>query len=182
MFSEIGAIRQTAEDMKIMTVRAASQGGARKTSIATALGTFTIREEGGFIVQAEFSDSPIQSAPAPEGVLGEAARQLEEYFCGRRQAFDLPLQYGGTPFQRAVWEAVLGIPYGEVRTYEEIAQSACSPNATGPAASGCAANPLPVLIPCHRVVAREGKLGGYAFGVAIKRKILSMEGFKPFPG
>ena len=113
------------------------------------------------------------------GAFDDQARQLGEYFIGRRQRFDLPLDLRGTAFQKRVWDALRAIPLGETRTYGEIARAVGAPaQAVGQA---CGANPLPILIPCHRVRAADG-LGGYCgsseegWGLAMKRRLLALEG------
>ncbi|MBM3951363.1 MAG: methylated-DNA--[protein]-cysteine S-methyltransferase [Rhodospirillales bacterium] len=112
----------------------------------------------------------------PSVLLERAARQLQEYFDGRRKKFDLRFRPAGTPFQRKVWARLAAIPYGKVETYGAIAKKLGSaPRAVGGA---CGANPIPILIPCHRVLGANGGLGGYsgAGGVATKRFLLAQEG------
>ena len=108
-------------------------------------------------------------------LLAEARRQLAEYFAGKRTAFDLPLAPEGSAFQRAVCDAMLAIPFGETRTYGEIAADlGASAQAVG---NACGANPIPILIPCHRVLGATG-LGGYsgAGGIETKVALLRLEG------
>jgi O-6-methylguanine DNA methyltransferase len=104
-----------------------------------------------------------------------AAEQVLEYLEGRRTAFDLPLDLRGTEFQLRVWAALRGIPYGETRSYQEVARALQRPRAVRAVGSANGANPLPLVIPCHRVVASDGKLGGYGGGLALKAKLLAME-------
>ena len=87
---------------------------------------------------------------------------------------------GGTPFQRAVWRAISSIPPGETRSYAWVARKAGRPRAIRAAANACGANPLPIIIPCHRVVSSDGSLGGFSSGLAIKRKLLALEGHRSF--
>lgn len=105
----------------------------------------------------------------------EAIRQLLEYLDGKRCAFELDLDLRGTPFQQRVWQTLLEIPYGETRSYGEVAAAIGQPGA--PRAVGLAngANPLPLVIPCHRVVAAGGRIGGYGGGVRLKQRLLAME-------
>ncbi len=105
----------------------------------------------------------------------EAARQLEEYFAGRRREFDLPIELHGTAFQQRVWEALLAIPYGETRTYAEIATSMGIPGGARAVGGANHANPIAIVVPCHRVVNADGGLGGYGGGLALKRMLLEME-------
>jgi methylated-DNA-[protein]-cysteine S-methyltransferase len=117
----------------------------------------------------------------PTPLLREACRQLAAYFAGRLGAFDLPLKPAGTPFKRRVWAAMQEIPYGETRRYGELAMEVGSaPRAIGRA---CGRNPIPIVIPCHRVLARGG-IGGYSggAGLATKRALLALESaVKPSP-
>ena len=86
--------------------------------------------------------------------------------------------YGGTPFQRRVWKAIASIPWGEVRSYAWVARKAGRPRAVRAAAAACGANPVPVVVPCHRVVASDGAIGGFSGGLAIKKKLLKLEGHR----
>ncbi len=105
----------------------------------------------------------------------ELVRQVEEFLAGRRETFDLPLDLRGTPFQLAVWRELLRIPYGEVRSYGEVARAIGRPRAVRAVGAANGANPLPLLVPCHRVVASGGRLGGYAGGLDLKRRLLAVE-------
>lgn len=109
-------------------------------------------------------------------LLVEAARQLREYFAGRLRQFDLPLDPRGTPFQRRVWCEVATIPYGRTRSYSEIAEALGTPRAVRAVGAANGANPLPIVIPCHRVIGASGKLVGYGGGLALKRRLLELEG------
>jgi methylated-DNA-[protein]-cysteine S-methyltransferase len=109
-------------------------------------------------------------------VLVEAARQLEEYFAGRRRAFSLRLDAGGTPFQRKVWNALLTIPFGETRTYGEIARQIGHPRAVRAVGAANSRNPLSIVAPCHRVVGATGRLTGFAGGLENKARLLALEG------
>ena len=104
-----------------------------------------------------------------------AASQLLEYLEGKRLDFDLPLDQRGTAFELNVYAALLEIPYGETRSYAEIAAAIGNPGASRAVGAANAANSLPLVVPCHRVIAAGGKLGGYAGGLALKRRLLAME-------
>ncbi len=104
-----------------------------------------------------------------------AAKQIVEYLKGERTDFDLPLDLRGTPFQQQVWAALLGIPYGETRSYREIARSIRKPRAVRAVGAANGANPVSLVVPCHRVVASGGKLGGYGGGLELKQRLLAME-------
>ena len=108
-------------------------------------------------------------------VLEEAATQLEEYFAGERTDFGLPMELDGTPFQREVWAELARIPYGETISYGELARRVGRPR--GPRAVGQAngRNPIPIIVPCHRVLASNG-IGGYGGGLKVKRALLALEG------
>lgn len=141
-------------------------------SLHTPLGDCTVSEEDGRIVALDWGRGRDQ---ADTPLLREACRQLQAYFDGERPAFDLPLQPHGTAFQQRVWAALRDIPAGETRSYGGIAQLLGSSARAVGQANG--ANPLPVLIPCHRVVAAGGALGGYsgALGTETKRFLLDHE-------
>ena len=108
-------------------------------------------------------------------LLKEAFRQLDEYLDGKRQGFDLPLAPQGTPFQQKVWQALQTIPYGETRSYKQIAEQIGNP--LGCRAVGMAnnKNPIGIIIPCHRVIGANGKLVGYAGGLDLKTQLLNLE-------
>ncbi len=105
----------------------------------------------------------------------ETARQLEEYFQGKRRQFDLPLELEGTPFQMRAWEALLAIPYGETRTYAEMARRIGAPGAARAVGGANHANPVAIVVPCHRVINTGGGLGGYGGGLERKRLLLDLE-------
>ena len=108
-------------------------------------------------------------------VLKDARQQLEEYFAGRREEFDLPLAPKGTPFQRRVWKALERIPYGETQSYGEIARKIGKPKAVRAVGAANGANPLSVVVPCHRVIGTDGSLTGYGGGLPRKRALLALE-------
>jgi methylated-DNA-[protein]-cysteine S-methyltransferase len=108
--------------------------------------------------------------------LDPAARQLDEYFAGQRTAFDLPLDFRlATGFRRAVLAHLPAIPYGGTESYAQVAAAAGSPKAVRAVGTACAMNPLPVVVPCHRVVRSDGSMGGYAGGPDAKRTLLTLE-------
>jgi methylated-DNA-[protein]-cysteine S-methyltransferase len=108
-------------------------------------------------------------------ILAAAAAQLREYFDGQRQHFDLPLEPRGTEFQRKVWQALERIPYGQTRNYREIAEAVGTPRAVRAVGSANGRNPLPIVVPCHRVIGADGRLVGYAGGLEVKRILLELE-------
>lgn len=105
----------------------------------------------------------------------QAIAQVLEFLEGKRRAFELDLDLRGTPFQLAVWGAVAAIPYGETRSYAEVARSVGHPAAVRAVGAANGANPIPLVVPCHRVVASGGALGGYGGGLPLKRRLLAME-------
>ena len=108
-------------------------------------------------------------------MLDRAQRELEEYFAGRRKVFSVPLSIKGTAFQEKVWRALKDIPYGETRSYGDIAGAVGNKNAARAVGMANNKNPLPVFIPCHRVIGAGGKLTGYAGGLEIKQVLLNIE-------
>jgi methylated-DNA-[protein]-cysteine S-methyltransferase len=119
-------------------------------------------------------------APLPVGddtpaVLKEAAAQLEEYFARGRREFDVPLGLDGTEFQRDVWAELTRIPYGETMSYGELARRVGRPKGSRAVGQANGKNPIPIIVPCHRVVARAG-IGGYGGGLPVKRALLALEG------
>jgi methylated-DNA-[protein]-cysteine S-methyltransferase len=106
--------------------------------------------------------------------------QLQEYFSGKRQAFTFPLAPRGTPFQLAVWNALLEIPYGDTISYAELARRIGKPSAVRAVGAANGANPIPVIIPCHRVIGSNGTLTGYGGGIERKQWLLALEGRRLF--
>jgi|SRR5579884_1334491 len=144
-------------------------------SIPSPVGPLILEEERGAVAAIRWS-----TAPGGNGspLLAEAARQLAAYFRGELRVFDLPLAPAGSEFERRVWAQMQAIPYGETRTYGDLAHATDSgPRAVGRA---CGRNPIPIVIPCHRVLARGG-LGGYSGegGLVTKRTLLALEGALP---
>jgi len=113
--------------------------------------------------------------PTRGGLVEGVVRQLCEYFKGERASFDVPLDVRGTPFQLAVWRAVETIPYGETRSYKWVAERVGRPRAVRAVGRALAANPVPIIIPCHRVVRSDGGLGGFSLGLEVKEFLLELE-------
>jgi O-6-methylguanine DNA methyltransferase len=128
----------------------------------------------GFFTWLSKRISPGPPCDDPEALVSPLT-QLREYFARTRREFDLPLDVRGTPFQRDVWAAVARIPYGATTTYGEIAQRIGRPRAARAVGSAMSANPLPILIPCHRVIGARGSLIGYAAGLEVKATLLQLE-------
>jgi O-6-methylguanine DNA methyltransferase len=111
-------------------------------------------------------------------LLDDLAQQLTAYFEGRLRVFELPLDLRGTPFQMQVWREVLGVRYGEVRTYAEIAAAIGKPQAYRAVGAANGANPIPIVVPCHRLIGANGSLIKYGGGLDVKRQLLALEGVK----
>lgn len=108
-------------------------------------------------------------------VIAETTRQLQEYFAKKRTAFQLPLRFIGTDFQKAVWQELLTIPYGQTKTYQQQAMGVQNPKAVRAVGRTNGLNPIAIIAPCHRVIGKSGKLTGYAGGLDIKQFLLSHE-------
>lgn len=145
-------------------------------------------DEAGSVVRIEFENGREKQRLAREmesrGIrlledgdrTAEVRRQLEEYFAGRRQTFDLPLAAEGTPFEKTVWEELRRIPFGETRSYAEIARAIGRPGAARAVGRANGANPIPVVVPCHRVIGADGSLTGFGGGLDAKAQLLELEG------
>lgn len=149
--------------------------------VNSMLGAIRLEEENEALCALSFCpDGVPELEPLPRKVcetpfLQEVEEQLNEYFAGARREFDLPLAPKGTPFQQAVWAELLKIPYGEVRTYGQLAAALGKPNASRAVGGACHCNPIAIVIPCHRVVSANGSLTGYAYGVEMKKYLLELE-------
>lgn len=142
-------------------------------TMQSPIGLLTIEETDGAITALRFGGETVSPPPTP--LLQRAAQQLTEYFAARRRRFDLPLRPQGTAFQQAAWSALCAIPYGQTRTYAQQAAAIGNPKACRAVGMANHCNPLPLFIPCHRVIGAGGKLTGYAGGLAIKRFLLELE-------
>lgn len=118
-------------------------------------------------------DPGADAQPTPLSDL--AARQLTEYFQGTRRSFDFPMEPKGTPFQTAVWKALLEIPYGQTRSYQDIAAAIGNPTACRAVGRACNRNPIWIAIPCHRILGKNRQLTGYAGGLDMKQQLLQLE-------
>lgn len=126
------------------------------------------------LIRAHFGPVDLR-ASADTAPLRAASSQLTAYFKGERRAFDVPLDPRGTPFQRLVWESVAAIPFGETRSYQDIARTIGREAAVRAVGAANGANPLPIIIPCHRVIGANGSLTGYGGGLDMKRRLLALE-------
>lgn len=135
-----------------------------------------LEAEDGYLTGLRFSGLEEETGTGEnDAVLDAAQRQLEEYFCGRRRQFDLPLRMEGTPFQQEVWRALTEIPYGEVVTYGEIARRIGRPRACRAVGMANHNNPISIIVPCHRVIGASGALTGYGGGLNVKEMLLELE-------
>jgi methylated-DNA-[protein]-cysteine S-methyltransferase len=149
----------------------------------TPLGSMLALAEDGALASLDFTDAKYVRAIEPDWredrrspVLLECARQVREYFAGRRRAFDLPLAPRGTGFQRRVWKEIARIGYGETLTYAELARRSGAAGSARAAGAATGRNPLAIVVPCHRVLGSGGSLTGYAGGVGRKARLLALEG------
>jgi len=146
------------------------------------VGILEIIEKGGFLTELRIitSNLPVKSEKEVNPLLVETIKQLDEYFSGKRRNFDLPLEEKGTMFQRQAWDFLKTIPYGETVSYKEEAGAISRPKAVRAVGSANGANRIAIIVPCHRVVNTSGELGGYAYGISVKKALLDIE--KKFAG
>lgn len=146
-------------------------------AIRTPIGILILSERGGAIcaidLAHESDERPADSAVTP--VLEQAAQEIAEYFAGKRTEFTFPMRAQGTSFQTAVWDALLHIPFGETKTYGQIAAEVDNPKGSRAVGMACNKNPIMIAVPCHRVVGAGGALTGYAGGLSVKEKLLKLE-------
>jgi len=161
------------------------QGMERTTAAArmhTPIGTLGVAATARGLWRIEFDARRIRPARGDaeaQAHLAAAVQQLREYFSGQRKEFDVPLDLQGTPHQLRIWRALCAIPYGETLTYGELARRVGLPTAAARAAGrACATNPVPVVVPCHRVIGGDGKLHGFGGGLLRKEALLQLEGSK----
>jgi methylated-DNA-[protein]-cysteine S-methyltransferase len=144
--------------------------------LTTPIGPLAVaRNAGGAITEIRFFGSVEPSWQRDDAAFDDAALQLREYFEGRRRRFDLPLAPAGTPFQLEVWSQLSLIPYGETRSYLDVANAIGRPSACRAVGAANGANPLPIVVPCHRVIGTNGSLTGFGGGLDLKRQLLGME-------
>lgn len=146
------------------------------TYVDTPIGAILIAGDGGFIIETYFAGArPKADWIRDDEGFAEATAQLRAYFAGDRKAFDLPLAPRGTEFQQSVWSALLEIPYGQTTTYSAIAETISRPAAVRAVGAANGANPIPIIIPCHRVIGANGSLTGFGGGLDVKRQLLALE-------
>lgn len=150
-------------------------------TIDSPLGLIALGAIDGVLTSLEIGVSEPQDTPDLQPVLTRAASQLREYFQGVRTTFDLPLSAGGTDFQDEIWQTLLEIPYGVTMSYEQLGEAAGHPGKARAVGGAVGKNPIPIIIPCHRVVGASGALTGYSGGSGVPTKValLQLEGILP---
>lgn len=141
----------------------------------TPLGRITLASDGNALTQLVFGAADLSGTNKSTALTNRASTEILEYLAGKRTSFDLPLNPRGTDFQHSVWKALRSIPYGQTRTYGEVAAMIGNPRSGRAVGGANNKNPLPILIPCHRVIGVNGNLVGYAAGLHIKRFLLDLE-------
>lgn len=152
----------------------------------TPVGVLTLAAEDDALCHIEFPSNrhPVVRAgwtPGSNAVLIETRRQLREYFAGVRRAFELPLRPRGTAFQMRVWQTLADIPFGQTWSYKHLAQACGNANAMRAVGAANGRNPLPIVLPCHRVIGADGSLTGFGGGIETKAVLLRLEGALPAP-
>lgn len=145
-----------------------------KSYFTSSIGIFEIVSENNALISLKLVEKSENSSFETD-FNKKVKTQLNEYFSGKRKVFDLKLNPQGTDFQKRVWLELSKIPYGEVKSYSQIAQQIQNPNAVRAVGSACNKNPIMIIIPCHRVISKNGNLGGFAYGNLIKQKLLNLE-------
>jgi len=149
--------------------------------LETPIGTLLIAGDEQAVRRIDFPKDGKPGTPQPDwaessrGPVGQAMKQLREYFAGKRADFDLPLAPEGTEFQRTVWRNLQDIPYGETISYGELAKRVGNPKASRSVGAANGQNPIPIVIPCHRVIGANGKLTGFGGGLPTKEALLALE-------
>ena len=144
------------------------------------IGRLRLVSDGKQLLRIEFEGAQQQDGEeCADPVLSACAQQLSEYFAGQREHFELPLAARGTDFQQRVWLALADIPHGETRSYRDIAQAIGKPTAMRAVGAANGRNPLPIVVPCHRVIGADGSLTGFAGGLQAKTCLLQLEGILP---
>ena len=155
-------------------------GGTRHAVLDSPIGPLTLVSRGGRLVRLDMDGETHAVAPPRDSVRDDAAfagvaAQLDEYFAGRRTVFDVDLDLEGSPFQRAVWAQLREIPYGCTISYGELARRVGNPRAARAVGTANGHNPVAVIVPCHRVIAGDGGIGGYGGGLDRKQALLDLE-------
>lgn len=144
----------------------------------TPMGRVTIGADGQAITGFSFGPAQFAGQQRATALTNRASNEVLEYLAGKRRTFSVPVRTDGTAFQRQVWAELSRIPYGETRSYAQVAAAIGNPKALQAVGQACNRNPVPLFVPCHRVISANGDLGGYAFGPHIKRFLLDLEAGK----
>ena len=147
---------------------------AHSASYSFPIGSLTVGYENDTVISLKISENSDVSGVSSL-FSDQVALELQEYFDGKRTRFTFPLCLDGTDFQKAVWQALLGIPYGQTRTYSQIAAAIGRPKASRAVGIACSKNPVWIAVPCHRVIGKNNTLTGYAGGLDLKQKLLNLE-------
>ena len=146
------------------------------TEIDAPIGALLVAGDGECVHEIHFAPAkPRADWVRDDNAFAAVKQQLREYFAGDRRAFDVEIAMAGTPFQLQVWSALRAIPYGETRSYAEIAAGIGRPNAVRAVGAANGANPIPIVVPCHRVIGSNGSLTGFGGGLGVKRRLLELE-------
>ena len=138
------------------------------------VGDIQVDYDGEFVTALKNADKNAKNGEATK-LTETVFKQLNEYFCGQRKTFDFPYKLSGTAFQKQVWNELLKIPYGETRSYKDVAAAVGRPKACRAVGAANRSNPIFIVIPCHRVIGADGTLTGYGGGIAMKRALLNLE-------
>lgn len=144
--------------------------------VTSPIGIVEIGASSEGVTHLDFVDTPQHQQSGSNNVLRLAIEQIEAYFHGRLQVFDLPLDLAGTPFQRSVWEALLTVPFGRTASYQQIADTVGKPKAMRAVGAANGRNPVSIIVPCHRIIGKNGSLTGYGGGLWRKEWLLRHEG------
>jgi len=152
------------------------------TILESPVGPLAVAKDGhGFITAIRFSGEADDDWQRDDTAFDDVASQFREYFAGTRREFELPLAPAGTAFQQSVWNVLRTIPYGRTWSYLDVANAIGKPAACRAVGAANGANPLPIVVPCHRVIGANGSLTGFGGGIDTKRRLLALEGGAPLP-
>lgn len=141
----------------------------------TQIGNITIIEKDGYIANLYINYNNIKTIQKETKLISQTANEIKEYLDGNKKSFSIPIKIEGTDFQKKVWQEVLKIPYGENRSYKDIAININNSKAYRAVGTAIKNNPIPIIIPCHRVIKSNKDIGNYAYGIDIKKELLNLE-------
>ncbi len=141
----------------------------------TKIGNITIIEKDGYIANLYINYNNIKTIQKETKLISQTANEIKEYLDGNKKSFSIPIKIEGTDFQKKVWQEVLKIPYGETRSYKDIAININNSKAYRAVGTAIKNNPIPIIIPCHRVIKSNKDIGNYAYGIDIKKELLNLE-------